>query len=132
MASRLRHREMAYGGFAIGWLARGDRRIGFGAKALVGFGAANFGDAGTPLRRDDFVFGQGPTRRDDDRFDTERDRFRNGFFVAEPEANVLVRLSHRVQLTGGVGYRAIGSKSRERRNELRGATGSVAVQIGGG
>src|SRR5205085_1743342 len=59
-------------------------------------------------------------------------RVRDSFFVAEPEANVIIGLTKNVRLTAGAGYRFIGTRERGRRNELDGATGSIALQIGGG
>ena len=48
----------------------------------------------------------------------------DGFFVAEPEAQVVVRLGSSIRLQGGVGYRAVSD------NGLSGASGSVSVQFG--
>jgi hypothetical protein len=104
-------RSMAYGGVDIRWLARTDRRIGWSISGLIGGGEATLGDP----RIEHF-------RR---RFDRET------FFVAEPEATVLVRLSRRMRLSGGAGYRAIES-GRHDDGRLSGATGTVSLQIGGG
>ena len=62
---------------------------------------------------------------------TTRVRFRDDFFVADPEANVFVNLAHGLRLTGGVGYRLIGA-ARDTGNRLQGVSGSVALQIGAG
>ena len=133
-----RNREMAYGGLVVGWLARGDRRVGFGAKALVGGGEATLTSRVTEL-----VFPVGPFDGDgrDPRssaplrvqpsFRTVNVRVRDGFFVAEPEATAFVRLTRNFRLTGGVGYRLIGG-ARGLNDRLRGVSGSVALQIGGG
>ena len=56
---------------------------------------------------------------------------REGFFVAEPEANLLVNLTRHLRLTAGVGYRLIGG-ARSADDRLRGVSGGVALQIGGG
>lgn len=48
----------------------------------------------------------------------------DGFFVAEPEAQVVVRLGSSIRVQGGVGYRAVSD------NGLSGASGSVSVQFG--
>ena len=62
-------------------------------------------------------------------------RVRDGFFVAEPEINVFVRLARNVRLTGGIGYRLVDARRNfdysDDDNRLRGASGSVALQIGG-
>jgi hypothetical protein len=63
-------------------------------------------------------------------------RVRDGFFLAEPEANVFVKLARNVRLTGGLGYRLVdGGRNfdhHDNDNRLRGVTGSIALQIGGG
>ena len=56
---------------------------------------------------------------------------RDEFFVAEPEATVIVGLTRHVRVTAGAGYRLIAG-ARGTRDRLDGATGSVALQIGGG
>jgi hypothetical protein len=133
LANRSRDREMAYGGLVVGWFAGADRRVGFGAKGLIGGGRArlvrSFGD----------IF-------DDDHLDVQNElvalglglrvppqvnvRVRDDFFVAEPEATVIVGLTRHFRLTGGAGYRFIGG-ARGTRDRLEGATGSIALQIGG-
>ncbi len=138
LANRSRDREMAYGGLVVGWLARADHRFGFGAKALVGGGQATLsstvGDIfGRPDGRD------GPLRRLQlpggrpalQPISNARVRFREGFFVAEPEANLLVNLTRHLRLTAGVGYRLIGG-ARSADDRLRGVSGSFALQIGHG
>lgn len=62
---------------------------------------------------------------------TAQVRVREDFFVAEPELDVRLRLARTVRLTGGVGYRLIGAGHRGD-SRLRGAVGSIALQIGGG
>jgi hypothetical protein len=126
---------MAYGGLVVGWFAGADRRVGFGAKGLIGGGRArlvsSFGD----------IFDY--DHRDVQRLDAiapslgllippqANVRVRDDFLVAEPEATVIVGLTTHVRLTAGAGYRLIGG-ARGTRNRLQGATGSVALQIGGG
>src|SRR5207247_2100283 len=61
---------------------------------------------------------------------TRQALFRDHFFVFEPQANALVRLTRLLRLDAGVGYRLIdGGDGLDRR--LRGISGSVALQIGG-
>ncbi len=159
LASRSRDREMAYGGLVVGWFAGGDRRVGFGAKGLVGGGRATLASSlGQFLDIDEdhvrslvngvgtaglvngngtaIVFPQAPPNGDGtaialSQIPTVNVRVRQEFFVAEPEATVLVALTKHLRLTGGVGYRLIGG-ARNMRKDLQGATGSVALQIGGG
>ncbi len=145
LANRSRDREMAYGGLVVGWFAGGDRRVGFGAKGLVGGGRAtlvsSFGDF---LDNGDdhvqsLVSGAGMASLVSGAMTAivfppipnVNVRVRQEFFVAEPEANVIVGLTRHLRLTGGVGYRLIGG-ARSMRKDLQGPTGSVALQIGGG
>jgi hypothetical protein len=139
LANRSRDREMAYGGLVVGWLARTNHRFGFGAKALVGGGQATLSNTfvGIVERSDDRdgQFGRGPSSPREHRFlqqnATTRVRFRDGFFIVDPEANLLVNLTHRLRLAGGVGYR-LTSGARGIDDRLRGVTGSLALQIGSG
>jgi hypothetical protein len=134
LANRSRDREMAYGGLVVGWFAGADRRVRFGAKGLIGGGRArlvsSFGDIFDYDHRDvqsleGALSGLGlliPPQ--------VNVRVRDDFFVAEPEATVIVGLSEHFRLTAGAGYRFIGG-ARGTRDRLQGATGSVALQIGG-
>jgi len=116
--------EMWYGGLSLQWLAHTQSRFGYSAKGLIGGGEATLG--GTTLvpvgnpRRGRIV---SPT--------PVRTLFRQAFFVMEPEANVLVRLTRSMRITAGAGYRFTfadyGGDSR-----LRGAVGTLGLQIGGG
>lgn len=134
LANRSRDREMAYGGLVVGWFAGADRRIGFGAKGLIGGGRARL----VTSVGDIFDY----DHRDVQRLEGVASglgllippqvnvRVRDDFFVAEPEATVIVGLSKHFRLTAGAGYRLIGG-ARGTRDRLQGATGSVALQIGG-
>jgi hypothetical protein len=56
-------------------------------------------------------------------------RFGREFFIVEPEATVMLKLTSWIRFNGGVGYRLIaGANGAE--EQLRGLTGSVAVQVG--
>ncbi len=123
--------KMGYGGVVVGIQARTDRMFGAGAKALFGGGSATLGTtvsefvipppvAAAPGQRPQ---AQQPVLR------TFSVRQRTDFVVAEPEANVFVNFSKHARLSGGVGYRFVGDRGFDRR--LRGATASVALQIGG-
>lgn len=138
LANQTNDRKMAYGGLVVQWLTHADRRIGFGAKGLIGGGRATLGTTlSDTLRLRDL-----PNLPDLSRFGIDLDRLlraptttrvrhHQGFFVAEPQVDLVIRLSRQLRLTGGVGYRLVGAEGRDERR-LRGATGSVAVQIGGG
>jgi hypothetical protein len=53
---------------------------------------------------------------------------RDGFFVAEPEANIFVRLTEHLRIVGGAGYRFVGA-DRHSGDRLRGATGTLSLQV---
>jgi hypothetical protein len=137
--------EMAYGGGVVEWTFFSDRRVALSARALIGGGGATVVDtlANLGYRTDD----GGPV---DPRFpepnggrhgffpprgrplpgDT-RVRFHEDFFVAEPQVNASVRLAGWLRLGAGVGYRLIGS-ANQLNDRLRGVSGTVSLQIGGG
>jgi hypothetical protein len=135
LANRSRDREMAYGGLVLGWFAGTDRRIGFGAKGLIGGGRAtlvsSFGDIFDDDDRDVRRLEVGARGTSVPPPPLINVRVRDDFFVAEPEATVIVGLTRHFRLTVGAGYRLIGG-ARGTRTRLQGATGSVALQIGGG
>jgi len=133
LANRSRDREMAYGGLVVGWFAGADRRVRFGAKGLIGGGQARLVSSFGIFDDDDHDV----RRLDVDSRSTaiviplpRNVRVRDDFFVAEPEATVIVGLTRHFRLTGGAGYRLIGG-ARGTRDRLEGATGSIALQIGG-
>jgi hypothetical protein len=132
LANRNRNdREMAYGGLVVQWLVWKGDRVGFGAKGLVGGGEATLSDT---------ISVRVPEVRTNGRVTTpattisERVRFRDGFVLAEPEALLSVKLTKQVRLAVSGGYRFTGSDRRGGigGDRLDGATGSVALQIGGG
>ncbi|OFW14274.1 MAG: hypothetical protein A3F69_04905 [Acidobacteria bacterium RIFCSPLOWO2_12_FULL_66_10] len=135
MANRSSSREMAYGGLVVQWMARPSERVGFSAKGLLGGGRATL--SSTAVR----VLAQ-PDFRDGPFMHLDRDqlrrgpptaqfRYREGFFVAEPELDLRVTLSRRVHIAAGLGYRFVGTEFRDNKR-LRGAVGSVGLQIGAG
>ena len=135
LASGNRDRRMAYGGAVVGWQARADRAVGFGVKTLIGGGEATIVTSiqeFLPVRVDaDRRTGRSVPETRAPTLTAVNVRARNDFFVAEPEANVLVNFARNVRLSGGVGYRWVGG-ARNVDSRLRGVTGSVALQIGGG
>ena len=139
LANQSRDREMAYGGLIVQWLARTNERFGFSAKGLVGGGRATLSSGVSDIlrmsERDRLSLGRMDQNDRDDlnrsRFTDSRIRFREDFFVAEPEVGLLVRLTKRLRLTGGAGYRFTAGEGRND-NRLHGAVGSVGLQIGGG
>jgi hypothetical protein len=144
LANDARDRQMGYGGLVLQWLVNSDRRVGFAAKGLVGGGRATLGTTVLPALRPQDIpdLRNLPAFRDLSRFGFDVDRllraptstrvrFREDFFVAEPQADVVIKLTRSLRLTGGVGYRFIDGEGRSD-DRLSGATGSIALQIGGG
>ena len=134
LTNRSNDLKMAYGGLVVGWLMRQDRRLGFGAKGLVGLGEGTLGttlDLASPLLDRDRQRGlrmSAPATVSGRRV---RVIFHDQFFVAEPEVNVSLKLAKWLRLSGGVGYRVIGS-AEGLEDRLRGTTGNLALQFGGG
>jgi hypothetical protein len=138
LANRSSSREMGYGGLVVQWFARSDERIGFGAKALIGGGRATLTDTVDEIIRIDtpipIVNGRPDLTRivpPTFRTITTQLRVRDDFFVAEPEADVRLRLTKHARLTAGVGYRLAASERRDD-SRLSGAVASVGLQLGGG
>lgn len=145
MANGSSTREMGYGGLIVQWFSHSsDDRVGLSAKGLIGGGQATLGSTVTTIQpfdpRDIFP---GPGRVDINQIanplphpitTTSTVRFREGFFVAEPEFGVFVRVARHARVTGGVSYRLIGADRGVSDGDvrLRGAAGSIALQIGGG
>jgi hypothetical protein len=130
MANQSSDRQMAYGGLVLQWVARTNDRFGFGIKSLLGGGQATLTSNVTqilPVNGRELPF----DGMDRGAVTNARIRFREGFFVAEPGVDLLVRLTRHVRLTGGASYRFVGAEGRDD-NRLRGATGSLGLQIGGG
>ena len=132
LANQSRDREMAYGGLLVQWLMHADHRFGLSAKGLVGAGRATLA---SPLSE---ILVRGNLRGRIDQNDLRRVpitnttvRFREDFLVAEPEVDALVRLTKHLRLTVGAGYRFTGGEGRDD-SRLRGAVGSLGLQIGGG
>lgn len=128
MATQNRDRDLAYGGLVLQWLARTSAPLGFSVKGLIGGGATTLTQTVTPLARRP---GFDDNRRDTISGRSFRVRTHQGFFVAEPEADVLVRLTRHMRLTVGAGYRFVAA-DRDADDRLRGAVGTLGLQIGGG
>jgi hypothetical protein len=133
--------EMTYGGLVVEWLARTDRRIGFGARALIGGGEATISIASGK------VFPPNPVAAQEAiRFGTKGHggsgnmvpgiypaevQWTDTFFIAEPQVNALLNVTGWCRINVGVGYRLVGGASLLD-DRLRGVSGTVAVQFGGG
>jgi hypothetical protein len=110
-------REMAYGGFVVQWMQRAHARVGFGARGLIGGGTATLDRSVVQVVRT-------PRGSFSQAYNV---RFYEDFFVAEPEANVSLRLTRHFRVTGGVGYRFTAGAHEDDR--LHGVTGTVGFQV---
>jgi hypothetical protein len=135
LANGSHDREMAYGGLVVQWMGGRDQTIGWSLKGLFGGGEATLTDSFAELVAVSPLPAAGSKTPITFSSQLVPFRFRQDFLVAEPEAHLLVRLGRNVHLTVGAGYRAIGIDRRDGGGDadrLRGATGSIGVQIGGG
>lgn len=119
-------RELAYGGLVLGLFSPADRRLGFGVKWLIGGGETTLSSTIVPLYN---YYGRGIPPRPI--VSPRSVQFHEGFFIAEPEADAMLRLTNHLRLTGGIGYRLIGA-SHDVDDRIRGITGSIGLRIGGG
>ena len=145
LANQSHDTDMVYGGLVSQFMARSDRRIGFGVKGLIGGGdatlTARYGDVfGTPVTSGPpIVFGRShhqpphPGNRPPSGGITPDTRvvFNEVFFIAEPQAQVMWNVSDHVRITFGAGYR-ITAGGDEVNDRLRGPIGSLSVEFGGG
>jgi hypothetical protein len=122
---------MGYGGFVGGWTVPVGSVLHVGMRALVGFGQAELTDSITyrapfdphhdPRRLDITVPAGWPM--------VQKVRFWDDFFVFEPQATALVKVTRGVAIDVSGGYRAIAGLGRYN-SWLRGLSGSVAVRVG--
>jgi hypothetical protein len=126
-------RDMGYGGLVVQWLVRAKEPIGFSVKGLVGGGATRSSETiSQVIRVPDLRGGRFDSRQPvTSTISSARFRTETGFFVAEPEVDLLIRLTGRMRLTAGAGYRLIAAEHGDD-GRLRGAVGSLGLQIGGG
>ena len=137
--------EMLYGGGLVEWFANPDGLVDFSVSGLVGAGTATLTDgvASSGTTRFPFVRRGGRYTNhgwwpgwgdvhDDWRFEDPwfgGFRYRQEFFVAEPQASIHLNLTDWLRVGGGAGYRFVGAAGEANRR-LRGSTASVGVQIG--
>ena len=116
--------RIAYVGPVFEWRVFPDRTVGLNLHGLIGGGWRY---------ADDSYFANFDGPRIDHRgmpvpvnahYGMPYGWYGDGFFVAEPEAQVVVRLGSSMRLQGGVGYRAASE------NGLSGVSGSVSMQFG--
>jgi len=134
LANGSRDRRLAYGGLVLQWMGRGGQTIGYSIKGLIGGGESTVSRTVTQTIRFPDL-----RRLNDGRIEAGRQpqsittsvRTRQDFFVGEPEADVVVRITKTLHLTVGAGYRFIAAE-RGDENRLRGAVGTIGLQLGGG
>jgi hypothetical protein len=135
LANQSSDREMAYGGLIVQWLAANERAIRLQRqrprRRRPRHAVERPPGHSEAIRRRPQVSRKNQDDLNRSRLTDIRIRFREDFFVAEPEVGVLVRLTRRMRLTGGAGYRFTAGEGRND-NRLHGAAGSVGLQIGGG
>jgi hypothetical protein len=136
--------DLAYGGAIVGWSMPAGSRIRFGARGLVGGGRATLG-TDVDVRRTVGVRGdvRGFDPRGGARFgagsrgagidtatttSTVRVRAHDDFFVFEPQADVLTRLTDHIGLNWTAGYR-LTAATDVLDDRINGVTGSVALQL---
>jgi hypothetical protein len=133
--------ELAYGGLLAGWSMPLGSRIRFGVRSLVGGGRATLG-TDVDFRRGAGGFNRrGPDPRGITRFGintrggaastlptTFRVRARDDFFVFEPQADLLTRVTDHMSVNWAAGYR-LTALTDVLDDRLNGATGSVALQF---
>jgi len=115
MVSGSHHQGLTYGGGLVAWEPWATRGLGLSVRGLIGAGQGTATQTVTLLTRD---------RREL----TSSRLFDSRCFVAEPQADVLLRLTRRLKLQVGGGYRFVGDSHAA--DQFKGATGSVALRIG--
>ena len=111
--------RLAYGGPVAAWRLFPERTVGVNLHGLIG--------AGQLYADHDYYYFYGVPSgpRNSNRVaSTYLYGYGDVFFVAEPEAQVVVRLGSSVRLLGGIGYRMTSAHG------LDGTSGSISVQFG--
>lgn len=139
LANRDDNFKMQYFGGVGSWTIGARRKVGLRAGTLVGGGSATlaktYGDlfgeipAGAPgLSRDHRLSFRG--RGGSPITSATLVRVNEDFFIAEPQVNAVMSLTKWLHLDAGVGYRLIGGADLLS-EDLRGISGSIALQLGG-
>ena len=123
--------HIAYGGPVVEWRALRGKTIGLNLHALVGGGTgySDFNDGYYGYNQGVYV---DPRGRNDRSVVVVPPGYAYGypyhyydaFFIADPEAQLVIHFGSGVRLQGSVGYRATSTSS------LNGVTGGISVQIG--
>ncbi len=122
--------DLAYGGALVEWFARRSDRFNLSFRGLVGLGtgtvAIELDEFPGPAFPDHGRGGRG--RHFPHRFPSSA-RVDEGFFVAEPQANLSYTFTSWMRLGAGAGYRLIGAANGFE-SRFRGPTASVSLQLG--
>jgi hypothetical protein len=128
--------DLAYGGALVEWFAQRNDRFNLSFRGLVGLGtgtvAIDVDEIPEPVFPDDGRGGPGARGGRGGRFPhrfPSSVRVDEGFFVAEPQANVSYTFTSWMRLGVGAGYRLIGAASGLE-SRFRGPTASVSLQFG--
>ncbi len=124
--------DLAYGGGLVEWFSHPDAPVQASVGSLVGIGSASLNtvvDVGGPdsrwrLSRGRFGFHGRPGTSSTAIF-----RFRESFFVAEPQASLILNGTDWFRVGLGVGYRFIGGASGFE-DRLRGYTAHIGFHFG--
>jgi hypothetical protein len=120
--------HIAYGGPVVEWRALRGKTIGFNLHALVG-GGTSYSDYnyayydGGPYVNPRGQNGRN-VRLSPAAYPYPYNHYYDAFFIADPEAQLVIHFGSSVRLQGSVGYRATSTSS------LNGVTGGISVQIG--
>ena len=121
--------HIAYGGPVVEWRALRGRTIGLNLHALVGGGTSYSDDHFAYYNRGVYVDPRGQNGRDGHTSPATYVypypyHYYDAFFVADPEAQLVIHFGSSVRLQGSLGYRATSTSS------VNGVTGGISVQIG--
>ena len=120
--------SMGYGGAVVEWLQHANGPVGLSLRGLAGFGGATVTEqvVGIPQYFGRQTrFGDPSTGARSFTVYSTRD-----FFVAEPQAGVLLNFTGKLRLNVGAGYRLIAGAGSAN-DQLRGVTGNISLEIGG-
>jgi hypothetical protein len=119
------HTDMWYGGMVVGWTVPVGSMLRIGGKGLVGFGDATVPyEMTVPAYPHPYHSSGGSTGTV-----TQWYWASTGFFVFEPQATAILRLTKKVSFDFSGGYRVIGD-ANGLDHELRGGFGSIGVRFG--
>jgi len=131
MPDKIHSLRFGYAGGIVEWRVRPADPVTIAVRGLVGGGAVTTADD-VWILREERCWGDDSRWGDwDGRCGGHIDWSRyTGFLIAEPQVSLLFHVTPRVGINVGAGYRFIGEADGYE-DRLRGAYGSIAVQIGG-